>query len=409
MNENWTPNSYSAAPPPAAQNPKQRGSRIVVPVLIASLLSAGLAAGGTALVVNNDDRGTGTTTVRESVATPVSDSGSTAMPAVSSGSMDIPTMYKKYGAGVVRVEHSTGLGSGFVIDSEGHILTNAHVVDGAKGEITVSFSNEERVVAKVIGIDNATDVALLKVDLPASALTVIPLGDSATQQVGDPVVAIGNPFGQDRTVTSGIISAVARSIQAPNGFMINDAIQTDASINHGNSGGPLLNMQGRVIGINSQIDTGGTGDGSVGIGFAVPINLVKQVVSDLMTTGRAQHAWLGVQLSEVNPTLASQVKIGSDFGAMIARVAPNSPAAKAGLTGATGETTIQGNTYAIGGDVVVEANGTKIETIKDLQAAVSALKPGDKLELVMKTSTGATKNVTVTLGDQPQDPIALAG
>ncbi len=409
MNENWTPNSYSAAPPPAAQNPKQRGSRIVVPVLIASLLSAGLAAGGTALVVNNDDRGTGTTTVRESVATPVSDSGSTAMPAVSSGSMDIPTMYKKYGAGVVRVEHSTGLGSGFVIDSEGHILTNAHVVDGAKGEITVSFSNEERVVAKVIGIDNATDVALLKVDLPASALTVIPLGDSATQQVGDPVVAIGNPFGQDRTVTSGIISAVARSIQAPNGFMINDAIQTDASINHGNSGGPLLNMQGRVIGINSQIDTGGTGDGSVGIGFAVPINLVKQVVSDLMTTGKAQHAWLGVQLSEVNPTLASQVKIGSDFGAMIARVAPNSPAAKAGLTGATGETTIQGNTYAIGGDVVVEANGTKIETIKDLQAAVSALKPGDKLELVMKTSTGATKNVTVTLGDQPQDPIALAG
>ncbi len=409
MNENWTPNSYSAAPPPTAQNPKQRGSRIVVPVLIASLLSAGLAAGGTALVVNNDDRGTGTTTVRESVATPVSDSGSTAMPTVSSGSMDITTMYKKYGAGVVRVEHSTGLGSGFVIDSEGHIVTNAHVVDGAKGEITVSFSNEEEVVAKVIGIDNATDVALLKVDLPASALTVIPLGDSATQQVGDPVVAIGNPFGQDRTVTSGIISAVARSIQAPNGFMIDGAIQTDASINHGNSGGPLLNMQGRVIGINSQINTGGTGDGNVGIGFAVPINLVKQVVSDLMTTGKAQHAWLGVQLSEVNPTLASQVKIGSDFGAMIAKVAPNSPAAKAGLTGATGETTIQGNTYAIGGDVVVEANGTKIETIKDLQAAVSALKPGDKLELVMKTSTGATKNVTVTLGDQPQDPIALAG
>ncbi len=409
MNENWTPNSYSTAPPPSAQNPKQRGSRIVVPVLIASLLSAGLAAGGTALVINNDDRSTTITTVRESAATLISDSGSTAMPAVLSGAMDIPTMYKKYGAGVVRVEHSTGLGSGFVIDSEGHILTNAHVVDGATSEITISFSNEEEVVAKVIGIDNATDVAVLKVDLPASALTVIPLGDSATQQVGDAVVAIGNPFGQDRTVTSGIISAVARSIQAPNGFMIDGAIQTDASINQGNSGGPLLNMQGRVIGINSQINTGGTGDGNVGIGFAVPINLVKQVVSDLMTTGKAQHAWLGVQLSEVNPTLASQAKIGSDFGAMIAKVTPNSPAAKAGLTGATGETTIQGQTYAIGGDVVVEANGTKIETIKDLQAAVSALKPGDKLELVMKTSTGATKNVTVTLGDQPQDPIALAG
>ena len=247
-------------------------------------------------------------------------------------------------------------------------------------------------------------------DVPSSALTVIPLGDSAGLTVGSGVVAIGNPFGQDRTVTSGIISAVARSIQAPNGFSINGAIQTDAAINHGNSGGPLLDMSGQVIGINSQIDTGGQANsGSVGIGFAVPINLVKQVTADIMATGKAQHAWLGVQLSDVDPTLASQTKIGSDYGAMVANVTTGSPAAKAGLTGATGETTIGGQSYAVGGDVIVEANGDKIEGVKDLQAAVSSLKPGDKLELVVKTSNGDTKNITVILGDQPQDPTALAG
>ena len=155
-----------------------------------------------------------------------------------------------------------------------------------------------------------SDVAVLKVDVPGSALDVMPLGTSKDLQVGAPVVAIGNPFGQDRTVTSGIISAVARQIQAPNGFAINGAIQTDAAINHGNSGGPLLDMQGRVIGINSQIDTGGTGDGNVGIGFAIPIDLVKQVAGQLMSSGKAQHAWMGVQLTDVDPTLASQVKIG---------------------------------------------------------------------------------------------------
>ena len=409
MNENWTPTNYPTTPPPAAENQKQRGSRLVVPVLIASLLSAGLAAGGTALVINQD--GGGSTTIVRQVANPANSSDSSnAMPVASTGGMTIEQMYKQYGNGVVRVEHSSGLGSGFVIDSEGHILTNAHVVDGAQGDITVSFSNNEKVVAKVIGVDNATDVAVLKVDVPSSALTVIPLGDSAGLKVGSGVVAIGNPFGQDRTVTSGIISAVARSIQAPNGFSINGAIQTDAAINHGNSGGPLLDMSGQVIGINSQIDTGGQANsGSVGIGFAVPINLVKQVTADIMATGKAQHAWLGVQLSDVDPTLASQTKIGSDYGAMVANVTTGSPAAKAGLTGATGETTIGGQSYAVGGDVIVEANGDKIEGVKDLQAAVSALKPGDKLELVIKTSNGDTKTITVILGDQPQDPTALAG
>lgn len=431
MDDNWTPTPppngpsggayrapYSTTPPPVGGAPgPKRGSRMVVPVLVAALLSAGLAAGGTALVIDREAApGTTTTVVQE--APPVDeasvsealagDEGDGPVAAIAGDTLDIAQLYEKYGAGVVRVEHSQGLGSGFVIDKDGHILTNAHVVDGAQGTISVSFSNDERVEAQVIGVDNATDVALLRVDLPASALTVVPLGDSTSVVVGEPVVAIGNPFGQDRTVTSGIVSAVARQIEAPNGFGINGVIQTDAAINQGNSGGPLFDMRGQVIGINSQIYTGGTGGGNVGLGYAVPINLVKEVVADLMATGKAQHAWLGVQLSDVDPTLASQVKIGTDQGAMIAGVTEGSPAAEAGLKGATGEITIEGRSYAVGGDVVVEANGQPVASVKDLQAAVASLEPGDELKLVVKRADGSTADITVTLGNQPQDPTALA-
>ncbi|MBM3680562.1 MAG: trypsin-like serine protease [Actinobacteria bacterium] len=430
MDDNWTPTppphgpsgAYRApsptTPPPVDGAPAPgRGPRVVLPVLVAALLSAGLAAGGTALVIDREAApGTTTTVVQEappvdeaSVSEAVAgDEGDGPVAAIAGDTLDIAQLYEKYGAGVVRVEHSQGLGSGFVIDKDGHILSNAHVVDGAQGTISVSFSNDERVEAQVIGVDNATDVALLKVDLPASALTVVPLGDSTSAVVGEPVVAIGNPFGQDRTVTSGIVSAVARQIEAPNGFGINGVIQTDAAINQGNSGGPLFNMRGQVIGINSQIYTGGTGGGNVGLGYAVPINLVKEVVADLMATGTAQHAWLGVQLSDVDPTLASQVKIGTDQGAMIAGVSEGSPAAAAGLKGATGEITIEGKSYAVGGDVVVEANGQPVASIKDLQAAVTALEPGDELKLVVKRADGSTADITATLGNQPQDPTALA-
>ncbi|MEY4227194.1 MAG: hypothetical protein RL190_1951, partial [Actinomycetota bacterium] len=407
---------YSTTPPPVGGAPEpKRGSRMVVPVLVAALLSAGLAAGGTALVIDREAApGTTTTVIQEAAPVEASAAGSAAgedqpVAAIAGGTMDIAQLYEKYGAGVVRIDHSQGLGSGFVIDKDGHVLTNAHVVDGAQGTITVSFSNDERVEAEVIGVDNATDVALLKVDLPASALTVVPLGDSTSVAVGEPVVAIGNPFGQDRTVTSGIVSALAREIEAPNGFGINGVIQTDAAINQGNSGGPLFDMAGRVIGINSQIYTGGTGGGNVGLGYAVPINLVKEVVADLMATGTAQHAWLGVQLSDVDPTLASQVKIGTDKGAMIAGVTEGSPAAEAGLRGATGEITIEGRSYAVGGDVVIEADGRPVESVDELRAAVSAREPGDELKLVVKRADGSTADITVTLGNQPQDPTALAG
>ncbi len=219
------------------------------------------------------------------------------------GAKSIEQIYRAAAPGVVQVNQGDAEGSGFVLDRQGDVVTNAHVVTNG-GPVTVSFSNDDRVPATVVGFDNSTDVALLKVTAPATALVPLPLGDSATLQVGDGVVAIGNPFGLDRSATSGIVSALNREITSPNGFGINGVIQTDAAINHGNSGGPLLNLQGQVVGINSQIADSGV-DANVGVGFAIPIDTVKQITHDLAANGSISHAYLGVQLTPVDPTLAS--------------------------------------------------------------------------------------------------------
>ena len=227
-------------------------------------------------------------------------------------------------------QQGTATGSGFVIDKDGYIVTNAHVVEGADS-VTVSFSeNGESVPAEVKGVDRSTDVAVLKVD-PSKFkdLTTIPLGDSSKAQVGDPVIAIGNPFGLSRTVTTGIVSGLQRQIQAPNGFTISNVIQTDAAINPGNSGGPLLDANGRVIGINSQIQTGG-GQGSVGIGFAVPINTVKDELSKLKAGDSVERAYLGVQMQRVDAQLAQDLNLPADHGALIVSVTPDSPADEGG-------------------------------------------------------------------------------
>ena len=206
---------------------------------------------------------------------------------------------------VRRREESRGggiaTGSGFLIDNEGHIVTNNHVVEGAtKVEVRLGSSDTEH-EAEVVGTDPATDVALLKIDVPADQQHPLALGNSAKVQVGDPVVAIGNPFGLDRTVTAGIVSALQRQIQAPNGFSISHVIQTDAAINPGNSGGPLIDAEGKVIGINSQIQTGGSGDGNVGIGFAVPINTAREVVEQLEEHGKVEHAFIGITGGSITP------------------------------------------------------------------------------------------------------------
>ena len=298
-------------------------------------------------------------------------------------------------------QQGTATGSGFVIDEEGHILTNAHVVEGAD-KVTVSFKEDgEAVDAEVKGVDTSTDMAVLKVD-PSKVdnLTPLPLGNSSKAQVGDPVIAIGNPFGFSRTVTTGIVSGLQRQIQAPNGFTIPNVIQTDASINPGNSGGPLLDANGRVIGINSQIATGG-GQGSVGIGFAVPINTAKQELPDLKAGQAIERAYLGVQMQGVTEQVADDLDLPVDRGALIADVTPDSPADKAGLRG--GSTEAGGD--ASPGDQIVAIDGKEMQSEDDVAQAVADRRPGDKVEIEYYRGDDK-RTVTVELGKRPASATA---
>jgi putative serine protease PepD len=261
-------------------------------------------------------------------------------------------------------------GSGWVYDSEGRIVTNEHVVDGATS-IKVQFWNGKTYSATVVGTDPSTDLAVIKVDAPSSQLRPLSLGDSSKVQVGDGVVAIGSPFGLEETVTSGIVSALHRAMQAPNNFTINDSIQTDAAINHGNSGGPLLNSQGQVIGVNAQIrsDSGG----NEGVGFAIPSNTVRSIASQLISSGKAEHAYLGISIDSTSPT------------AKIAEVKPSTPAATAGLKA---------------GDVITAVDGTTIASGDDLTRAIDSHKPGDTVTLKYRRG-GSEHSVELTLGTRP--------
>ncbi len=290
-------------------------------------------------------------------------------------------------------------GSGFLIDTEGHIITNSHVVEGAEGvEVTLGPS-ESRYDAEVVGTDPATDVALLDVDAPADQLHPLALGDSSQVEVGEPVVAIGNPFGLERTVTAGIVSALQRQIQAPNGFSISHVIQTDAAINPGNSGGPLIDASGSVIGINSQIQTGG-GQGNVGIGFAVPINTARDVVRQLQDDGEVEHAYLGISGGSITPDLAEALKLPVDSGVLINEVVEGGPADEAGIEGGDSSATIEGANIRVGGDIVVAVDGRDVDGMEEVIDAVDAAAPGDEMRLTVRRDD-STKSVTVTLGVRP--------
>jgi S1-C subfamily serine protease len=321
-------------------------------------------------------------------------------------------IYLRAASGVVQITSTSGniggaaqqqaLGSGFVIDKAGHIVTNYHVIQGAD-EIRVSFSNRDTVEAQLVGTDPSTDLAVLQVDTSANALTPLPLGDSDKVEVGDPVVAIGNPFGLDRTVTSGIVSALQRLITAPNRFTIDHVIQTDASINHGNSGGPLLDSRGRVIGVNTQIETGGAGSGNVGIGFSVPSNTVKDVVAQIMRTGRVDHAYLGISGQAVSSDVAETYNLSAKKGVLVESVRSGSGADDAGLKGGETQVVVAGETYVLGGDIIVAFGGKQISSIEQLRDAIAGHKPGDKVSLVIYRGAKKT-SVTVTLGRQPASP-----
>lgn len=290
------------------------------------------------------------------------------------------------------------LGSGFVIDRAGDIVTNEHVVENGS-DVTVGFSAGPTYAAKVLGTDASTDLAVIRVKAPQSALHPLSLADSDQVEVGDTVYAIGNPFGLDRTMTAGIVSAVGRDIQAPNGLAIPKAIQTDAAINHGNSGGPLLNTRGEVIGINDQIQSGGAVDGNVGVGFAVASNTIRTTVPRLIATGHAPHAWLGVEVAPIDPQVAKAVGLPAE-GVLVAGVVKGSPAAKTGLKAGTRQVTVDGQSALVGGDVIVSVAGLKIRSPAELSEVVGARAPGDVIVLHVSRN-GRERTLRVKLGTAP--------
>jgi len=295
-------------------------------------------------------------------------------------------------------ERGEASGSGFAIDDDGHLVTNAHVIDGASA-VSVTFGERGKTRrARVVGRDPSTDLALLKVDPDGLDLKPLELGDSGTVQVGDPTIAIGNPFGLDRTLTTGVVSALQRRIGAPNGFGIDNVIQTDAAINPGNSGGPLLDAVGRVIGINSQIATSG-GEGNVGIAFAVPINTAKKVIPQLEQNGRVERAYLGITGATIDGTLA-RFNLAAKSGVLVQTAEPGSPAAKAGIEG--GDTEVSGpqGQLILGGDVVQAVEGKPVKRMDDVIRLVNAKKPGDSFAVTLLRD-GARKTVTVKLGTRP--------
>jgi S1-C subfamily serine protease len=305
--------------------------------------------------------------------------------------------------GVPQQEERRGLGSGFVIDKSGHIVTNYHVIENAD-EVEVSFSNGEEMDAEIVGRDASTDIAVLRVDAESRALRPLRLGDSDQLRVGDEVAAIGNPLGYERTMTAGIVSALGRVIESPGPqpFAIDEVIQTDAPINSGNSGGPLLNAAGEVVGVNTQIATAGA-PGNIGIGFAVPINTVKDVAAQLIETGEVEHAYLGVEAQEIDPEIADTFNLTEKRGLLIARVEEGSPADKAGLRGGTDEVLSDGTTWVLGGDIIVEAEGDPVRSLDQLRELIEEKDPGDELTLVISRD-GEHRTVTATLGRRPSSP-----
>ena len=301
--------------------------------------------------------------------------------------------------GFPQEQRGEATGSGFVTDKDGTILTNAHVVAGAS-RVTVQFADKRVREAKILGRDDSTDLAVLKVDAPAGELTPLPLGSSATLQVGDPTIAIGNPFGLERTLTTGVVSATKRTIRAPDGFQIDGVIQTDAAINPGNSGGPLLDATGRVIGINSQIETGGSGGGNVGIGFAVPIDTAKRIVPQLKKEGRVDRGFLGVgDVVTIDRSLEA-LNLPVDHGVLVQSITPGSPAARAGIRGGDIGAQLGDQAIRLGGDIITEVDGRAIRTKDDLVAAISGHKQGDKVKIQL-VRDGRERTVEVELASRP--------
>jgi S1-C subfamily serine protease len=307
------------------------------------------------------------------------------------------------GASILDDGGEGGQGSGFVIDGEGYIATNAHVVTSDSGgraeQVFVEFSDGNRVEAKIVGVDPNADVALLKVDPSGLALTPLRLGVSHGIAVGEPVAAIGSPFGERQSLSIGVISAIDRNIESLTRFQIGDAIQTDAAINPGNSGGPLLNAHGRVLGINAQIKS--QSGGGEGVGFAIPVDAVSRSLRELRANGKVGYGYLGVQTLSLWPQLAERLDLDVEDGALIQDIESDSPADKAGLREGDDEIGFQATRVRTGGDVIVAVDGRRLSRSDDLADEISAMSAGDEVELEL-VRDGQHKTVRVRLGERPR-------
>jgi S1-C subfamily serine protease len=297
-------------------------------------------------------------------------------------------------------QSSISTGSGFVIDTRGDILTNYHLIAGAgAGGISVEFEHGVTATARVVGEDANDDLAVLRVDPRGVRLVPLLLGNSATARVGDPTLAIGNPFGLDRTLTTGIVSALQRQITAPNGFAIDNVIQTDAPLNPGSSGGPLIDAYGRVIGVNSQIETGDDGEGSVGIGFAVPINTAKALLPRLEGAAAESPAYLGMAGLTINRSLTA-IGVPARHGVLVDSVDPAGPAAEAGLRAGKVKHVLDGHPVYLGGDVIERIDGSPADTVGDVSKVVASKRPGQVI--VLSVLRGRTlETIKVALGSGP--------
>jgi putative serine protease PepD len=299
----------------------------------------------------------------------------------------------------LRVFPTQGSGSGSIIDSKGHILTNHHVVGDAQ-KLEVTLADGSKWPAKLVGSDPDNDLAVIRIEPPKEKLKVIQMGDSKNLRVGQKVLAIGNPFGLERTLTTGIVSSLGRSIRSEEGTLMEDIIQTDAAINPGNSGGPLLNSDGEIVGINSAIIS--PSGGSVGIGFAIPVNMVKKVIPDLIAKGYISHPWIGATIQPLLPEIAKYLKLKVEKGAMIAVVERGGPADKAGLKGGTREVQVGNLEFVVGGDVIVKADQNEIKTSNELIRYVREKKPGEAVILKILRK-GNFEDVKLTLGERPRE------
>ncbi len=380
---------------------------------LALVVSAALVLGAVAGGCGGDDEPSGPRTVEKTKVQVIEGSGprpnfdpAGVYQRFSNGVVTVTSLFKSGDTGVlIGGEEAAGQGAGFVLDGDGHVVTNAHVITEGRGDdikpardVFVRFSDGNQVGADVVGYDANSDIGLLKIDPKGLDLVPLKLGRSSGVRVGEFVVAIGSPFGEEQSLSVGVVSATNRTIEALTEFQIGDAIQTDAAINRGNSGGPLMNAGGDVIGINSQIRS--SSGGSEGVGYAVPADTVRRSVAQLRASGEAHYGYIGVSSQPLYPQLAKRLDLPVDHGALIAEVVKNGPAAKAGLKGGGKETRFQSTLVRPGGDLIAKVNGRRITQEHDLSELIANFKPGDTVTLDVYRGQDR-RSVEVKLGERP--------